>query len=146
MSTTTTTTPPATQSVGLQNLLSFIRAAAALAGSYFIGHAWFGHTVTADIWSVIIGAIVTIASTWWGIAAKTSNIEGIESAARSLIASLGGLAVSYGAITSSQLATALAAVIPFAVFIQSMLSKAKNQQIAAGTTVISATTNKAVSK
>jgi hypothetical protein len=133
MATTTPTPPPAPQSVGLQNLLSFIRAAAALVGSYLVGHALFGHTVTADVWQVIVGSIVTVASTWWGIATKTSNIEGIESAVRSVLSALGGLGVSAGVISGSQLAAALAAIIPVATFIQSALAKSKTQQIAAGT-------------
>jgi cell division protein ZapA (FtsZ GTPase activity inhibitor) len=138
--------PPAPQSVGLQNLLSALRAIGALVGSYLVGHAVFGHTVSADALQVVGGAVLTIASTAWGIVTKTSNIEGIESAARSVISALGGLAVSAGVISGDQLAAILAAIIPLATFVQSALSKTKNQQITAGTTVISAATNKAVSK
>jgi hypothetical protein len=146
MSTTTTTSTTPTQSVGLQNFLSLLRAAGTLIGAYLVGHAIFGHTVSADALQVVGGAILTIASTVWGIVTKTSNIEGIESAARSVISALGGLAVSAGVISGDQLAAILAAIIPLATFVQSAMSKTKNQQITAGTTVISAATNKAVSK
>jgi hypothetical protein len=131
MGTTTPTTPP--QSVGLQNLLSALRAIGTLAGAYLVGHAVFGHTITADIWQVLGGAALTIVSTAWGIWTKTSTIEGIESSVRSVLAALGGLGVSAGVISGSQLAAALAAIIPLATVIQSALAKAKTQQIAAGT-------------
>lgn len=144
MSNTTPIAPP--QSVALQNLLSAARAALALVGTYLIGHAIFGHTVTADIWQVLVGAASTIIGLVWGIVAKTSTIEGIESSVRSILAGLGGLGVSAGVISNSQLLAALAAIIPIATVVQSALSKAKNQQIATGATVISATTLKAVSK
>jgi hypothetical protein len=145
MSTTTlvTPTPPATQSVGLQNLLSALRALGALIGAYLVGHAIFGHTITEDVWQVVGGAALTVVSTVWGIVTKTSNIEGIESSVRSIIAALGGLGVSYGVITGAQLATILAAIIPVATVVQSALAKSKTQQIAAGT-VIPLSTGKVV--
>jgi hypothetical protein len=130
MSTTTPATPA--PSVGLQNFLSLLRAVGTLIGSYLVGHAIFGHTVSADALQVVGGAVLTIASTIWGIVAKTSTIEGIESSVRSVIAALGGLAVSYSVISASQLAAILSAIIPLATVIQSMLSKSKNQQIATG--------------
>jgi hypothetical protein len=132
-STNPTPAPPAPQSVGLQNLLSALRAIGALVGSYLVGHAVFGHTVTADVWQVVGGAFLTVVSTAWGIWTKTSNIEGLESAARSVISALGGLGVSAGVISGQQLATILAAIIPLATFIQSALAKSKTQQISAGT-------------
>jgi hypothetical protein len=131
MSTTTPVTPA--PSVGLQNLLSALRAIGTLIGAYLVGHAIFGHTITADVWQVVGGAFLTVVSTAWGIWTKTSDIEGIESAARSVISALGGLGVSAGVISGSQLAAILAAIIPLATFIQSALAKSKNQQIAAGT-------------
>jgi|ERR1700690_2584615 len=136
MSATTTATPPTPpQSVGLQNLLSALRAIGTLLGAYLVGHAVFGHTITADIWQVVGGAFLTVVSTAWGIWTKTSNIEGIESAARSVISALGGLGVSAGVISGQQLAAILAAIIPIATFIQSALAKSKTQQIAAGTVI-----------
>lgn len=131
------------QSTALQNFLSLLRALGTLIGAYLVGHAVFGHTVSADALQVIGGAILTIASTWWGIATKTTNIEGIESAARSVISALGGLGVSAGVISGVQLAAVLSAIIPIATFLQSALSKSKNQQIATGT-LTATTTGKAV--
>jgi len=138
MATTTPTSPTPPQSVGLQNLLSALRAIGTLIGAYLVGHAVFGHTITADIWQVVGGAFLTVVSTAWGIWTKTSNIEGIESAARSVISALGGLGVSAGVISGQQLAAILAAIIPIATFIQSALAKSKTQQIAAGTVAATA--------
>lgn len=132
--------------LSLQNLLSLLRAIGTLIGAYLVGHAVFGHTVSADALQVVGGTVLTLASTIWGIATKTSTIEGLESSARSILTALGGLGVSAGVISGEQLAAILAAIIPLATFLQSVLSKTKNQQIATGTTTISATTLKAVPK
>jgi hypothetical protein len=144
MSTTTTPPPAPPQSVALQNVLSALRAVGSLIGAYLVGHAVFGHTITADVWQVIGGAVLTIVSAAWGVWTKTSTIEGIESSIRSVLAALGGLGVSAGVISGSQLAAALAAIIPLATVIQSALAKSKTQQIAAGT-VIPLPTGKVVS-
>jgi len=114
------------------NLLSALRAVLILLGSYVVGHNAFGHAVNANTWEIIGGAVVTIASTWWGIASKTTTIEGVESAIRSVISSLGGLFVSAGVLSGDNLNAILGLVTALAPAIQSMLSKSKNQQIATG--------------
>ena len=75
---------------------------------------------------------VTISSTIWGIASKTSNIEGVESAVRSVITSVGGLFVSAGVLSGDNLNAILGLVTAIAPAIQSALSKTKTQQIATG--------------
>jgi hypothetical protein len=121
------------------NLLSFLRALLIMVGSYVVGHNVFGHPVDSSTWQIIAGAIVTVASTIWGIAAKTSNIEGIESAVRSVITSVGGLFVSAGVLSGDNLNAILGLVTAIAPALQSALSKSKNQQIAAGTVTPTAT-------
>lgn len=114
------------------NLLSSLRALLILVGSYVVGHNLFGHTVDSSTWQIIAGAVVTIASTIWGIASKTSTIEGVESAVRSVITSVGGLFVSAGVLSGDNLNAILGLVTAIAPAIQSALSKAKTQQIATG--------------
>lgn len=114
------------------NLLSSLRAVLILVGSYLVGHNVFGHAVDSSTWQIIAGAVVTVASTWWGIAAKTTTIEGVESAIRSIITSVGGLFVSAGVLSGDNLNAILGLVTALAPLLQSMLSKSKNQQIATG--------------
>lgn len=114
------------------NLLSSLRAVLILVGSYLVGHNVFGHAVDSSTWQIIAGAVVTVASTWWGIAAKTTTIEGVESAVRSIITSVGGLFVSAGVLSGDNLNAILGLVTALAPLLQSMLSKSKNQQIATG--------------
>ena len=113
------------------NLLSSLRAVLILVGSYLVGHNVFGHAVDSSTWQIIAGAVVTVASTWWGIAAKTTTIEGVESAVRSIITSVGGLFVSAGVLSGDNL-NAILGLVQVAPLLQSMLSKSKNQQIATG--------------
>jgi hypothetical protein len=135
MSTSTPTPPTPPQSMALQNALSALRALLVLAGSYVVGKNVFGHAIDSSTWQIIAGAVVTVASTIWGIMAKTTNIEGVESAVRSVITSLGGLFVSAGILSGDNLNAILGVVTGLAPLIQSMLSKSKNQQIASGSVV-----------
>jgi uncharacterized membrane protein len=141
MSTTTTPTPPppAPQSMALQNFLSALRALLILVGSYIVGKNLFGHAVDSSTWQIIVGAAVTVASTIWGIVTKTANVEGVESAVRSVITSIGGLLASAGVISGDNLNAILGLVTALAPFLQSVLSKSKNQQIASGTITPTAT-------
>lgn len=135
---------PPIQSVALQNLLSLLRAVGSLLGAYLVGHAIFGHTVSQDTLGVIGGAALTLASTIWGIATKSSTIEGIESSLRSIGAAVGGLFVAAGKISADQLLTILGAIVPIVAFIQSVVSKSKNRAVASGAATVSKTTNKVV--
>lgn len=114
------------------NLLSALRALLIIAGSYVVGHNVFGHAISSSTWQIVVGAAVTVASTIWGIATKTSSIEGVESAVRSIITSVGGLFVSAGVLSGDNLNAILGLVTALAPLLQSMLSKSKNQQIATG--------------
>lgn len=127
------------------NLLSFVRALLILVGSYVVGHNLFGHTVDSSTWQIIAGAVVTLSSIIWGIVTKSTSIEAVESAIRSIITSVGGLFVSAGVLSGDNLNAILGLVTAIAPAIQSALSKTKNQQIATGT-VTTTTTGQAVAK
>lgn len=129
----------------LDNLMSTLRALLVLIGSYLVGHAFFGHTLTQDSWTVIVGAVMTVASTIWGISTKTATLEGVESAVRSVITALGGLAAAAGIISSNTLNAVLGFVTAALPLLQSVLSKQKNSQIATGN-VTTTTTGKAIDK
>lgn len=126
-----------------ENLLSSFRAILIIVGSYVVGHNVFGHAVDSSTWQIIAGSIVTVASTIWGIVAKTTSIEGVESAVRSIITSVGGLLVSAGTLSGDNLNAILGLITALAPAVQSALSKSKNQQISAGS-VTTTTTGKAV--
>jgi len=132
MATTTPTPPPPPQSMALQNALSALRAVLILVGSYVVGKNAFGHAIDSSTWQIIAGSVITIASTWWGIATKTTTIESVESAVRSIVTAIGGLFVSGGMLSGDNLTAILGLVTALAPLVQSMLSKSKNQQIATG--------------
>jgi hypothetical protein len=135
-----------TTSVAFQNFLSLLRAVGIVIGSYLAGHAILGHTLSTDTISAVGGIIMTIVMTYWGVKTKTSTVEGLESAARSVMESAGGIAVSAGAISGQQLAEILALIVPVGAFLQSVISKSKNAQIIANTVTVSPVTNKVVDK
>jgi hypothetical protein len=127
-----------------ENLLSTLRALLILIGSYVVGHNLFGHPVDAQTWQIVAGAIVTVSTTIWGVMAKTATIEGVESAVRSVVTSLGGLLASAGIISGNNLNAILGFVTALLPALQSFLSKTKVQQIAAGALDTSPVTGKAV--
>lgn len=129
----------------LDNLMSAIRALLILIGSYLVGHAFFGHTLTQDSWSVIAGAIMTFASTIWGISTKTATLESVESAIRSIVTALGGMLAAAGVISSNNVNAVLGFLTAAAPLVQSVLSKQKNAQIASGSMSTTAT-GKAIDK
>lgn len=122
-----------------ENLLSTLRATLIIVGSYVVGHNVFGHAVDSSTWQIVAGSVVTVASTIWGIVAKTTTIEGVESAVRSVITSVGGLFVSAGILSGDNLNAILGLVTAIAPAIQSALSKSKTQQIASGSLTTSTT-------
>jgi hypothetical protein len=132
------------QPIQQENLLSTLRALFILIGSWVVGHNVFGTTVDSHTWEIIAGALVTVASTIWGIASKTATIEGVESALRSIITSVGGLFAAAGMITGNNLNAILGFVAAALPALQSYLSKTKVQQIAQGTLKTSPVTGKAI--
>lgn len=125
-----------------ESLLSSLRALLILVGTYLVGHSIFGHTVTEDIWTVIISSVVTVASTIWGIATKTATIEGIESAVRSVVTGIGGILASAGVLSGDNLNAILGFITAVLPTFQSSLSRSKNKQIATGKVEVSSTTGK----
>lgn len=114
------------------NLLSAFRSIITLFGSYVIGHAIFGVAVTTTTWDIIGGSAATLFGTIWGIADKTATIEGVQSAVRSIIISLGGIMVAAGKVSQNTLNEVLGLITSLAPILQSYLSKVKVNQIATG--------------
>lgn len=115
-----------------QTGLSILRTVLTLVGSFIVGHAIFGHTVTVDIWSVIIGAAGTVGSIVWGIYDKTATVDGLTSAVRSVITAIGGLAVSSGWLTSDNLTSILGLAAALLPAILSHLDRVKTTAVATG--------------
>jgi hypothetical protein len=115
------------------NFISTLRALLVLAGSYLVGHNLFGKPLDSQTWEIIVGALVTVATTIWGIADKSTTLEGFESALRSVLTSIGGLFVASGQLSGDNLNAILGLIPAIATSLQSYLSKSKVQQIATGT-------------
>lgn len=122
--------------------LSILRTILTFAGTYVIGHNLFGHEVDSQTWEIIGGSLLAIGSIVWGIVDKSAGIEQIESALRSILISLGGVAVSFGLIKNEVVVTLLALLTPVIALIQSWTSKAKVVQIDKGTLATNQTTGK----
>ena len=120
-------------------LLSILRAVLTFAGTLLIGKNIFGHAVDSNNYEIVAGAIITVASTIWGIVDKSAGIEQIQSAVRSVIISIGGIFVSSGLIKGDTLNSFLGLATAIIPVIQSYTSKVKVQQMVSGQVAATAT-------
>lgn len=118
--------------MSLDTLLSIIRTAMTLAGSYVLGHNLLGHTIDASLWQEIMGAAMAVGGTIWGICDKPATIEGLQSAIRSIVLAVGGVLMALGVVNQQNLDTVLALLLAVIPMIQSHTSKVKVKQLDSG--------------
>lgn len=112
--------------------LSLARSILTVLGSYIIGHNLGGHTIDANTYGIVGGAILTLIGAVWGVMDKTTTIEGFQSAVRSVIQTIGGIGVAQGLLKADSLAAILSLIPVLAPAIQSYTSRLKVKQIDAG--------------
>lgn len=118
-------------------ILSILRSVLTLVGSYAIGHAIFGIPITTSTWDVVIGSVLTLGSTVWGIIDKSASIEMIQSGLRSVFISIGGVLSAAGVVSGEVVNQILGLITALTPILQSYLSKLKVQQISNGVVVAS---------
>jgi hypothetical protein len=128
------------------NILSLVRSLLTFIGSFVIGHAIFGTAITSTAWDIILGSVIALVGTVWGILDKSVTIEQGQSTLRSAVLSISGIFVAAGSQAANNISTILAATPALITVIQSVLDKQKVQAIANGTLTPSATTGKVVAK
>jgi hypothetical protein len=114
-----------------ETLFSLIRAVAIGFGAYLVGTntSIFGNPLDQQLWEALVGGLITLIATVWGIVDKTSTIEGIQSGLRSVLSLVGGLLVAAGKIKAEVL-TSILAIIPILVTVwQSHTARQKVRMI-----------------
>lgn len=117
------------------NVVSLLKTILVFLGTFLIGHSVANQPITSDLWDMIIGVVVSLTTTIWAVATKTSSYDMIESTIRSVLTGVGGFLVSANIIPSTTLAAIIGLVAPILAFIQSVTSKAKVISIANKETV-----------
>lgn len=112
--------------------LSLLRTVLTAGGAWMVGHNILTTTIDTSLWQEIVGAIILVGSTIWGVIDKTTTIEAIQSAIRSILAVGGGILVAAGKISGDKLEAIGGMIIPILTFIYSYSSKKKNEMIADG--------------
>ena len=110
--------------------LSLIRAVLTLLGSYLIGKNIFGTTVDQNWLVVGIGAVITVASTVWGIISKEIGSEQLASALRSAVMAVGMIFVASGKLSSNALEQIALIVVTLIPIVLSRTSASTNKQLA----------------
>jgi hypothetical protein len=115
-----------------ETILSAVRAIFTFAGTFLIGHSLFGHALSADLWQLILGAVVTIISVTSSLVTKDAQIESLQSGVRQILVAAGGVLLSLGVIKQETFESAMAAILAIIPVIQSYVSKEKVKQIDQG--------------
>lgn len=111
--------------------LGILRALLTLAGTYLIGHnLGFLGAVTSETWQIVLGAVLTLVGTVWGIVDKTTGPEQLQSALRSIVVSIGGFLVAAGKLSNTSLDAIIGLVMAIIPLIQKKASSETNKQIA----------------
>lgn len=95
--------------------LSIVRALLTFLGTFAIGHAFAGHQVTDELWTLIGGSVVAIATTVWAVADKTTSAEGVQSLIRAAWVSAAGVLTAFGWVdqkTVDSISGLILAVLP----------------------------------
>lgn len=119
--------------------LSSLRTALILIGTYMVGHNAFGHPVDANLWEEFAGAIMSVGSAIWGVLDKPTGIEGFQSAVRSVVTAIGGVALAHHLVTQENLNDIMALLLILIPVVQSYTSRLKMKHMAAGKIQVSDT-------
>lgn len=115
--------------------LSLLRSILTLAGTYLVGHNLFGVQVDQSVFQIILGSVVALGSTIWGIVDKSLGSEQLISAIKSIVLGVGGIFVAAGKITGSTLDAISGLLLALAPIILGQAQKKTIQQVGAGTAV-----------
>ncbi len=117
--------------------LSLFRTALTAFGSFLFGKNILGASIDSVLWQEIVGIIIAVGSTVWGILDKSATVDGIQSAVRSVAVFIGGLLVASGKLSSGALDSWMGFITTLVTVILSATSRSKAQQLAKGEIKIS---------
>lgn len=108
----------------------FVRALGTAIGSWLIGNYIWGTQITPEVWQVIIGIILSLASLGWSIYEKNVQEEMVTSTVRQIISFFGGLWVASGKITPDRLDSLGGFVMVIIPIVLSYFEKKKSTRLA----------------
>lgn len=115
-----------------ERIFSLIRNILTVVGGLLIGRMIAGTEVDAPLWENIVGCLMAVAGTVWGIFDKTAGIEMLQSTFRHLISTFSGIVVTAGWLTEEQVIAWGGVILALIPLLQGWLSRKKVQQIQSG--------------
>jgi hypothetical protein len=114
-----------------ETVYSLLRSVLILVGSFLIGTNTkiFGNPIDATLWEALLGAVLTLAGTLWGIFDKTATIEATQSGIRSVVTFIGGLFVATGKLKAETLVAIIGLITALIPVWQSALARKKVEMI-----------------
>lgn len=79
-------------------LMTALRAILTLLGSYLVGHVLIGHTITADLWQLLVGAALTITGAVTEIISTNTTPTQLQSAIGTVATAIGGVLLALGVV------------------------------------------------
>ena len=116
-----------------ETIFTLLRALLTTVGTFLIGKNLFGANIDDSLWQVILGALMSVASIVWGIMTKSLGLEMWQSGIRQLFLAVGGILLASGKLSPEKLESLLGLVTAVGVFVYSLISKVKSNQLVDGT-------------
>ena len=120
-----------------ETVFTIIRAVGNLLGAYLLGKTIFGTALDAAAWEGIVGGVIVLVATIWGIADKTAGVEKLQSALRSLQPIVSGILVGAGVIKPEQFEAIVLFISTLIPIIQSETARKKAAGIKSGAIPVS---------
>jgi hypothetical protein len=86
-----------------------------LLGSYLIGHVLIGHTITADLWQLLVGAVLTIVGSVTEMISTNTTPTQVQSAIGTIVTAIGGVLLALGVVnqqTWADIVGVITAIVP----------------------------------
>lgn len=115
-----------------ENLQSLLRNILTIVGGFFIGKNFLGLPVDSSMIEGGIGVLLAIGGIVWGIKDKTVTIEMLQSTARHILSTIGGVLIAAGKFDPAKLDLWIGLVTALIPIIYGALSKQKTVQLKKG--------------
>ena len=112
-----------------ETIMSLIRTAFTLIGTYLIGKNFLGNPVDQSVVEIFVGSGMSLISIAWGIITKDLVIDQVQSFIRSAVIGIGGILVASGKIDAGKVESLSGFLLAASTFLYSFLSRKKSQAI-----------------
>lgn len=112
-----------------EKALAFFKTFVTFAGTFLIGKAIFGTTVTEHIWELVGGALALVLNAVFALREGTATPDFIVATVTNFVAAVGGILVAAGKLSTEDLKTYLGFISSVLSFVLAVSVKKVEQQV-----------------